>query len=63
MPSGKSVVFVDVKDKISPTGKSLDEAKGLVTADYQAALEKEWISSLRAKYPFKIDKEVLATIK
>jgi peptidyl-prolyl cis-trans isomerase SurA len=61
--SGKSVVFIDVKDKLAPTQKTLDEAKGLVTADYQASLEKEWIASLRSKYPYKVDKDVLATIK
>jgi peptidyl-prolyl cis-trans isomerase SurA len=61
--SGKSVVFIDVKEKLSPTLKTLDEAKGLVTADYQSSLEKEWIASLRSKYPYKVDKDVLATIK
>ena len=58
-----SFVFVDVKEKLAPQTKSLDEAKGLVTADYQALLEKEWITSLRTKYPYKLDKDVLQTIK
>ncbi len=61
--SGKSFVFVDVKEKLAATGKTLEEAKGLVTADYQAALEKEWIATLRAKFPFTVDRNVLATIK
>jgi len=61
--SGSSVVFVDVKDKLAPQVKTLDEAKGLVTADYQSLLEKEWIASLRTKYPYKVDKEILASIK
>lgn len=56
---GASTVFVDVKQKISSQPKTLDEAKGLVTADYQAYLEKEWIDSLRAKYPVKVHQEVV----
>jgi len=59
---GSSVVFVDVKQKIASQPKSLEEAKGLVTADYQGYLEKEWIDSLRAKYPVKIHQEVVDSI-
>lgn len=59
---GNSVVFVNVKQKINAQPKSLDEAKGLVTADYQAYLEKEWIDSLRKKYPVVIHQEVVDSI-
>lgn len=31
--------------------QNFEEAKGLVLADYQAYLEKKWLSDLRAKYP------------
>lgn len=47
--------------------KSLPEdytdVRGLVTADYQEYLEKQWIAQLRAKYPVEIDKKVLETVK
>jgi peptidyl-prolyl cis-trans isomerase SurA len=57
-----SIVFVNVKQKIAAQPKTLDEAKGLVTADYQAFLEKEWIESLRAKYPVVVHQEVVDSI-
>ena len=48
---------------VEPTVKTLAEAKGLVTADYQTFLEKTWIESLRSKYKIEVNKEVLSTIK
>ena len=30
------------------------DVRGAVVADYQAALEAEWVKELRAKYPVKI---------
>jgi len=56
------ILFVDVKRKVAPEPKSLDEARGMITADYQSYLEKEWIESLRKKYPFNVNKDVLATL-
>jgi peptidyl-prolyl cis-trans isomerase SurA len=56
------VVFVNIKKVIPPAPKNLEEAKGLITADYQNQLEKEWISSLRTKYPFTVNQEVVNTI-
>jgi peptidyl-prolyl cis-trans isomerase SurA len=58
----KQVAFVNIRKVLPPAPKSLDEAKGLITADYQNVLEKEWISSLRAKYPVVIHQEVVDTI-
>lgn len=57
------VKFVVVSKILKPSPKSLNEAKGLVTADYQNFLEKEWLESLRKKYPVTVDKAVQATIK
>ncbi len=48
---------------IEPQVKSLSEAKGLATADYQTFLEKNWISELRSKHTITVIKEVLSTIK
>lgn len=42
--------------------KDYTDVKGLVTADYQDALEKEWVADLRKKYPVVVNKEVLATV-
>ena len=39
------------------------DIKGPVTADYQMYLEQEWIKSLRSKYPVKLNKKVLNTVK
>ena len=56
------VIFVDIKKVIPPTQKMLEEAKGIITADYQSYLEKEWIGTLRQKYPVVIKQEVLDSI-
>ena len=47
---GKEVFLVNNK-LLKPSVKELDECRGLVTADYQNHLEKEWIAILREKYP------------
>lgn len=57
------VMFVEVKKLLKPEPKAFNESKGLVTADYQNYLEKEWIESLKKKYPVTVNKEVLSTIQ
>ena len=47
--------------KYSPEDYS--DVRGLVTADYQEYLEKEWIASLRKKYAVEIDQSVLKTVE
>jgi len=43
-------------DKVLPAGpKTLAEARGQATSDYQAFLEKEWISQMRAARPVKVN--------
>jgi peptidyl-prolyl cis-trans isomerase SurA len=56
-------VIVKIKKVIPPQPKELDEARGMITADYQTYLEKEWIKELRGKYPVNINKEVLNELK
>ena len=58
-----SITFIAVHAILAPEPKSLNEAKGLITADYQNYLEKEWIKNLKAKYQVTINKKVLAKIK
>ncbi len=59
---GKTVFLYNNKI-LRPSIKELDECRGLVTADYQNHLEKEWIKSLRAKYPVHVNEELLSRIK
>jgi peptidyl-prolyl cis-trans isomerase SurA len=59
---GGKVMIVDVRKVLPPTAKTLDESRGLVTAAYQDALEKEWIAELRGKYPVVTNKDVLYSI-
>lgn len=54
--------FVNVKDVVAPAPKTLEEAKGLVTADYQSYLEKTWIEELRKAYPVVVNQQVLNSI-
>lgn len=60
---GGNQVLVLVKNVLEPTQKTLKEARGLVTADYQNFLEKEWIAELRKKYKFSANSELLKQIK
>jgi peptidyl-prolyl cis-trans isomerase SurA len=46
-----------------PSPKKLDEARGVITSDYQTYLEKEWLKSLRNKYKVEVDQSVVNTIK
>lgn len=54
--------FYYVTGIIAPEPKTLKEAKGLVTSDYQNYLEKEWIKELRAKYPVTVNEETVKTL-
>jgi peptidyl-prolyl cis-trans isomerase SurA len=38
------------------------DVRGLVTADYQDVLEREWVADLRRRYPFTVNQEVLKTV-
>lgn len=48
---------------IPETPKTLLEARGQVTADYQTYLETEWINDLKNKYKVEINQDVLKTIQ
>lgn len=58
---GKITIF-RVNDILPPEPKKLNEAKGLITADYQTYLEAEWIKSLRDKYNIVVHEDVLNKI-
>jgi len=59
----KKVGFVMINKIIKPEPKSLNEAKGLVTAEYQNYLEKQWVEELKKKYPVTVNKDVLSTVQ
>jgi peptidyl-prolyl cis-trans isomerase SurA len=50
--------LVFINQKIAPEPKKLNEARGLITADYQNYLEKLWLTQLREKYAININKDV-----
>ena len=58
-----SIIFAFVKSLRAPEAKHLDEARGLVTSDYQNYLEEEWIRTLKAKYTVVVHEEVLEDIQ
>jgi peptidyl-prolyl cis-trans isomerase SurA len=62
MNVNNTVVFVDVKEKMVAQPKQLSEVRGAATADYQNYLEKNWIASLKAKYPVAVNEEVFKSI-
>lgn len=57
------IVFVNIKRKIAPEPKTLKEARGIVTAEYQNQLEKEWLNELKSKYKVEVNYDVLKTVK
>jgi peptidyl-prolyl cis-trans isomerase SurA len=61
--SKEGPAFVYTYEILKPMPKSLDEARGLVTSDYQNYLEKAWIQQLRDKYPVVVNEEILQTLK
>lgn len=50
---------VNIMELLPPEPKGLDDARGLITADYQEELEQQWIQQLRAKYSFNVNRDVL----
>jgi peptidyl-prolyl cis-trans isomerase SurA len=56
--------FVAVPGKLlQTTPEEYTDVRGLVTADYQEYLEKEWIATLRNKYPVKVNQKVMSTVR
>ena len=57
------VIILSVNKLLPKTPKLLAECKGMVTADYQNFLEKEWLSSIRKGHEIKVNEEVLNSVK
>lgn len=60
--SEKKFIFY-LNKMLPPQPKQLNEAKGIITADYQSYLEKEWIQELRNKYKVVVNYDVLKLVK
>ncbi len=63
IPANPAVVIINVKKVLPPEVKTLNEARGLITNDYQNYLEKIWVEYLRQKYTVTVNKDILAKIK
>lgn len=61
--NGSVKEIVVFRNLLKPSYKKLNETRGLVIADYQNFLEKEWIAQLKEKYQVVVDKKVLKTLK
>ncbi|MBW6490028.1 MAG: peptidylprolyl isomerase [Lentimicrobium sp.] len=59
----EKVHIINIHQVLEPEPKQLDEARGLITSDYQNYLEKIWIKELRQKYPYTVNREVLSSIR
>ncbi len=59
---GDQYRFYVVAGIVQPEPKKPKEARGVATSDYQNYLEKEWITSLRKKYPVTINEEAVKTL-
>lgn len=58
-----SVILGYIHELREPEPKSLDEARGLVTSDYQTYLEEQWVKELKQKYSVEVDEEVFEDIR
>lgn len=59
-PNYKLVYITNV---IEPEAKKLNEAKGLITSDYQDYLENLWLSSLKNKFDVSVNYQVFDLLK
>ena len=59
----QSTTIVCIREVRKPEPKTLREARGLVTSDYQVELEQKWVQSLKERYPVKINEKVLDKVR
>jgi peptidyl-prolyl cis-trans isomerase SurA len=54
--------IVKVDEILEPMQKTMTEAKGAATSDYQTYLEKEWLTEIAKKHPIVIHEQVLYSL-
>jgi peptidyl-prolyl cis-trans isomerase SurA len=59
----EALPFVTTMGKVIKAPQEYADERGKVTNDYQDALEKEWIESLRTKYDWHVNQEVFDALK
>ena len=58
-----TTVIVNILELRDPEPKTLNEARGLATSDYQVELEQKWLERLHKKYKVKVNENVLEQVK
>lgn len=56
-------MVIEIFEIIPPQPKALKDIKGLIIAEYQNQLEKDWIASLKEKYKINVNRVVFNEIK
>jgi len=59
----KKVLVYHITRIIPKTLKTFGECKGMLTADYQAQLDKDWLEYLKSTYKVSVNQAVLKTIE
>ena len=59
----QTTTIVCIREVREPEQKTLREARGLVTSDYQVELEQKWVQALKERYPVKINEKVLDQVR
>lgn len=57
-----NIKLIYINGEVPPEPKLINEARGLIIADYQNELEKNWIKKLKQKYKVEINEKVLKEI-
>ena len=55
--------FVIIHEVLKPEPKKIEEARGLITSDYQTYLETLWVQELRGKYNYVVNQDLLVKLK
>lgn len=62
MENDKKKYIVIIHNILPPSPKTLEEAKGIATSDYQEYLEEQWIKKLRNDYTYNVNEDVFNSI-
>ena len=59
----KYTVYFIFEPKLLEAPETMTDVRSLVTSDYQNKLEKDWVESLKTRYPVKVNEKVLKKVK